>query len=179
MTVVSGILEAMKGSPEGRIRQFSDGLVEREDDPVVYPEFMQQNGVAPGASITVEVEERQSRRSRNMRKVASRLVAVEGMAPEEFRRRKPFHELTALDPQPRISLEHRGCPPACRLIDMFCPIGFGTRGLIVAPPKAGKTILLQNIAFGIKHNHPQIELCLLYTSPSPRDRQKSRMPSSA
>ena len=94
MTVVSGILEAMKGSPEGRIRQFSDGLVEREDDPVVYPEFMQQNGVAPGASITVEVEERQSRRSRNMRKVASRLVAVEGMAPEEFRRRN--RELAAL-----------------------------------------------------------------------------------
>ena len=136
MTVVSGILEAMKGSPEGRIRQFSDGLVEREDDPIVLPEFMQQNGVAPGASITVEVEERQSRRSRQMRMVASRLVAVEGMSPDVYRQRKAFAELTALDPQPRMSLEYRGCPPACRLIDMFCPIGFGTRGLSVAPPDA-------------------------------------------
>ena len=169
MTVVSGILEAPKGSAEGRIRQFADGLVEREDDPVVFPDFMQQHGVAPGASITVEVEERQSRRSRNVRMVASRLVAVEGLPPEEYRRRKPFHELTALDPQPRISLEHRGCPPACRLIDMFCPIGYGTRGLIVAPPKAGKTILLQNIAFGIKHNHPQIELIALLIDERPEE----------
>ena len=169
MTVVSGILEAMKGSPEGRIRQFSDGLVEREADPFVLPEFMQEHGVSPGAAIVVEVEERQSRRSRQRRMVASRLVSIEGMTPEEYRRRKPFPELTALDPQPRISLEHRGCPPACRLIDMFCPIGFGTRGLIVAPPKAGKTILLQNIAFGIKHNHPEIELIALLIDERPEE----------
>ena len=69
MTVVSGILEAMKGSPEGRIRQFSDGLVEREADPFVLPEFMQEHGVSPGAAIVVEVEERQSRRSRQRRMV--------------------------------------------------------------------------------------------------------------
>ncbi|MEN9642626.1 MAG: hypothetical protein RL254_1761 [Planctomycetota bacterium] len=169
MTVVSGILEAMKGSSEGRIRQFSDGLVEREDDPVVLPDFMQRNGVAPGAAITVEVEERQSRRTHRMHMVASKLVAIEGMTPEDYRKRKNFSELTALDPQPRISLEHRGCPPACRLIDMFCPIGFGTRGLIVAPPKAGKTILLQNIAFGIKHNHPEIELIALLIDERPEE----------
>jgi len=169
MTVVSGILEAMKGSSEGRIRQFSDGLVEREDDPVVLPDFMQRNGVAPGAAITVEVEERQSRRTHRMHMVASKLVAIEGMSPEDYRKRKNFSELTALDPQPRISLEHRGCPPACRLIDMFCPIGFGTRGLIVAPPKAGKTILLQNIAFGIKHNHPEIELIALLIDERPEE----------
>ena len=83
MTVVSGILEAMKGSSEGRIRQFSDGLVEREDDPVVLPDFMQRNGVAPGAAITVEVEERQSRRTHRMHMVASKLVAIEGMSPED------------------------------------------------------------------------------------------------
>ena len=75
MTVVSGILEAMKGSPEGRIRQFSDGLVTDEGDPFVLPEFMQQHGVAPGTQLTVEVEERQSRRSRQRRMVASRPVA--------------------------------------------------------------------------------------------------------
>ena len=52
---------------------------------------------------------------------------------------------------------------------MFCPIGFGTRGLIVAPPKAGKTILLQNIAFGIKHNHPEIELMALLIDERPEE----------
>ncbi len=76
-------------------------------------------------------------------------------------RAKPFEELTPVDPQPRINLEYPGCPAACRLIDLFCPLGFGTRGLIVSPPKAGKTVLLQNIAFGIKHNHPHVELVAL------------------
>jgi transcription termination factor Rho len=52
---------------------------------------------------------------------------------------------------------------------MFCPIGFGTRGLVVAPPKAGKTILLQNIAFGIKHNHPEIELIALLIDERPEE----------
>ncbi|MFO0961970.1 MAG: transcription termination factor Rho [Phycisphaerales bacterium] len=169
MTTVSGILEAIKGSPEARIRQFENGIVAREDDPFVLPDFMQRNGVLPGVHLTVEVTEQQSRRRNASRMVASRLLAIEGIDPAEFRQRKTFADLTPLDPQPRMQLEHRGCPPACRLIDMFCPIGFGTRGLIVAPPKAGKTILLQNIAFGIKHNHPQVELIALLIDERPEE----------
>ncbi len=53
------------------------------------------------------------------------------MPAAEYANRKAFAEYTPLDPQPRIGLEYKGCPPACRLIDLFCPIGFGTRGLIV------------------------------------------------
>ena len=56
----------------------------------------------------------------------------------EWQARKTFLELTPVDPSPRMTLEYKGCPPACRLIDLFCPIGYGTRGLIVSPPKAGK-----------------------------------------
>jgi len=68
-----------------------------------------------------------------------------------------------------MELEHRGCPPACRLIDLFCPIGYGTRGLIVAPPKAGKTILLQQIAMGIHHNHPDVKLVALLIDERPEE----------
>jgi transcription termination factor Rho len=68
-----------------------------------------------------------------------------------------------------MGLEYPGCPPACRLIDLFCPIGYGTRGLIVSPPKAGKTILLQNIAFGIKKNHPNVELIALLIDERPEE----------
>ena len=97
------------------------------------------------------------------------VLAIEGLAPDQYARRQPFEELTALDPQPRIDLEHPGCPAACRLIDLFCPIGYGTRGLIVSPPKAGKTVLLQNIAFGIKHNHPEVELVALLIDERPEE----------
>ena len=125
--------------------------------------------------MTVEVVERKAKRRRRggggrpVRRIAEEIVEIEGIPAEEFAGRKPFEDLTAIDPQPRINLEYEGCPPACRLIDLFCPIGYGTRGLIVAPPKAGKTVLLQNIAFGIKHNHPDIELIALLIDERPEE----------
>ena len=97
------------------------------------------------------------------------VLRIEGLSPEEYATRKPFEELLAIDPQPRMTLEHPGCPPACRLIDLFCPIGFGTRGLIVAQPKAGKTLLLQHIASGIKRNHPEVDLIALLIDERPEE----------
>jgi len=103
------------------------------------------------------------------RPIVSTVLEIEGLAPEQYALRKKFEDLTPLDPQPRMTLEYPGCPPACRLIDLFCPIGYGTRGLIVAPPKAGKTILLQNIAAGIKRNHPDVELIALLIDERPEE----------
>ncbi|RNC80370.1 MAG: transcription termination factor Rho [Phycisphaera sp.] len=80
-----------------------------------------------------------------------------------------LEELTAVDPQPRLSLEYRGCPPACRLIDLFCPIGRGQRGLIVSPPKAGKTTLLKDIAHAMLHNHPDVSLTVLLVDERPEE----------
>ena len=80
-----------------------------------------------------------------------------------------LEELTAIDPQPRLKLEYPGCPPACRLIDLFCPIGRGQRGLIVSPPKAGKTTLLKNIAHAILHNHEDVLLTVLLVDERPEE----------
>jgi transcription termination factor Rho len=82
---------------------------------------------------------------------------------------KPFEELTSIDPQPRLTLEYPGCPPACRLIDLFCPIGRGQRGLIVSPPKAGKTTLLKDIGTSILRNHPDVELILMLVDERPEE----------
>ena len=82
---------------------------------------------------------------------------------------KPFEELTSVDPQPRLTLEYPGCPPACRLIDLFCPIGRGQRGLIVSPPKAGKTTLLKDIGTSILRNHPDVELILMLVDERPEE----------
>jgi transcription termination factor Rho len=82
---------------------------------------------------------------------------------------KTFEDLTSIDPQPRLDLEYPGCPPACRLVDLFCPIGRGQRGLIVSPPKAGKTTLLKDIGTSILRNHPDVELFVLLVDERPEE----------
>lgn len=174
LTTVTGILQLQDGT-DGRLRQLENGLVESKDDPFIPMSLEDSCPLRPLMSMTVEVEARKAKRRRRggggrpVRNIAQKIVSAEGLEIDEYARRKPFKELTAIDPQPRMNLEYEGCPPACRLIDMFCPIGFGTRGLIVAPPKAGKTILLQNIAFGIKKNHPNVELVALLIDERPEE----------
>jgi transcription termination factor Rho len=82
---------------------------------------------------------------------------------------KVFEDLTSIDPQPRLTLEYPGCAPSCRLIDLFCPIGRGQRGLIVSPPKAGKTTLLKDIGTSILRNHPDVELLVLLVDERPEE----------
>ena len=170
MNTLTGILELPSAGGDGRIRQFKDGLVETPDDPYVPTDLVAKFQLRPGQEVTCVLEDRHApNRPSGVKRVAIDVQSIEGLAPVDYAARKVFSELTALDPAPRMALEYRGCPPACRLIDLFCPIGFGTRGLIVAPPKVGKTILLQNLAFGIKHNHPQVELIALLIDERPEE----------
>jgi transcription termination factor Rho len=99
----------------------------------------------------------------------NQVFRIDGLRPDEYGKRRRFEDLTSIDPNPRLTLEYPGCPPSCRLIDLFCPIGYGQRGMIVSPPKAGKTILLQNIAFAIHHNHPQVEVIALLIDERPEE----------
>jgi len=101
--------------------------------------------------------------------VVDAIVSIEGMDPEKFAKAKGFEELTSIDPQPRLTLEYPGCPASCRLIDLFCPIGRGQRGLIVSPPKAGKTTLLKDIATAILRNHADVELVILLIDERPEE----------
>lgn len=82
---------------------------------------------------------------------------------------RSFEDLTSIDPAPRLTLEYPGCPASCRLIDLFCPIGRGQRGLIVSPPKAGKTTLLKDIATAILRNHPDVEVVVLLVDERPEE----------
>ena len=148
----------------------------RDDDPYVPLAFGERYKLRDGLTVTVEVGMRRPRRRRRggggrgkPRPVVESIVAIEGMSPEEFGRTKPWDELTSIDPQPRLTLEYPGCPPACRLIDLFCPIGRGQRGLIVSPPKAGKTTLLKDIAGALLRNHPDVLVVILLVDERPEE----------
>jgi transcription termination factor Rho len=168
---LAGILD-ISGN-EARLRQFgSNGWVHSHDEPQIPMDLVQRFNLRNGNQVSVQVQMVRARRRRGPKKLRRTVVgieSVEGLDPSAWAARPPYGELTSIDPQPRMHLEYRGCPPSCRLIDLFCPIGFGTRGLIVAPPKAGKTILLQQIAHGIKHNHPQVELIALLIDERPEE----------
>ncbi len=89
--------------------------------------------------------------------------------PDQVRRRTDFSDLTPYHPTNQIHLEHDPEEFSTRIIDLFAPIGKGQRGLIVSPPKAGKTTLLKHIAHGIMANHPEIYLIVLLVDERPEE----------
>lgn len=175
MRTLTGILEWPQRA-EGRVRQLNGTtVIERDDDPFVPLALGEQYKLRDGLEVTVTVGQRKPRRRRGRntprapRPVVETIVAIEGMDPSEFGNQKSFLDLTSIDPQPRLRLEYPGCPASCRLIDLFCPIGRGQRGLIVSPPKAGKTTLLKDTAEAILRNHEDVELILLLIDERPEE----------
>ena len=161
---------------DGRIRQLDQTLNIRNDDPLVPHRLLQRYCLRAGQMVTVELSasngKRRNRRRRGRknnnnknqkpqqnRPSVRNIIEIDGIEAEEFAAPKELVDQISVDPQPRLTLEYPDCPPACRLIDLFCPIGFGQRGMIVSPPKAGKTTLLRDIATAITRNHPE---CLVY-----------------
>ncbi|WP_319478086.1 transcription termination factor Rho [Marispirochaeta aestuarii] len=98
-----------------------------------------------------------------------RVDSVNFRDPAEAQTRIPFDNLTPLYPEMRINMEREGGPISTRMINLFCPIGKGQRGLIVSPPRTGKTILLQQIANAITTNHPEVYLIVLLIDERPEE----------
>lgn len=94
---------------------------------------------------------------------------VNGDLPVASIRRKPFEQLTPVYPSEILKMEYDGCDASMRAIDLISPIGKGQRGLIVAPPKAGKTTLLKNLAQSISKNNPECELIVLLVDERPEE----------
>ena len=97
------------------------------------------------------------------------LESIENRPVDEYAGLTSIYDATALDPQPMLCLEHDAKEFTSRVIDLVAPIGFGQRGLIIAPPRTGKTILLQNIAKGIHANYPQAQIVLLLVDERPEE----------
>jgi transcription termination factor Rho len=99
----------------------------------------------------------------------SRVDKVNGLEPDEARARRDFKDLTPLYPLERLRLEHNPTEISTRIMDLMCPIGKGQRGLIVSPPKAGKTTLMKQIANAISENNPEVHLIILLTDERPEE----------
>lgn len=100
---------------------------------------------------------------------ATAITTVNGVEPDKWRSIAEFSQHEAVSPSEVIRLEGPKSDPAMRIVDLFCPLGKGQRALIVSPPKAGKTILLQQIAQAVNENSPEIELIVLLIDERPEE----------
>ncbi|HLQ36198.1 MAG TPA: transcription termination factor Rho [Planctomycetota bacterium] len=94
---------------------------------------------------------------------------VDGLTPEESRERKTFKELTVIDPQPMFVLAPGEEDISLRIVDLLCPLGKGQRGLIVAPPRSGKTVLMQKICHAISARYPEVCMMVLLIDERPEE----------
>jgi transcription termination factor Rho len=99
----------------------------------------------------------------------SELIEIDGKTPEQYLGLRGFDELTVIDPHEPIRLETGAEPLGMRVMDLLTPIGKGQRGLIVAPPRSGKTILLQQMAAAVAQNHPELHLIVLLIDERPEE----------
>src|SRR5699024_5355892 len=96
-----------------------------------------------------------------------RVLKINGLEPEKIRDRIAFEHLTPLFPNERLRIAERQSTISTRIVDLFSPIGKGQRGMIVAQPKTGKTMLLKDIANGIAANHPEVYQIVLLIDERP------------
>lgn len=97
------------------------------------------------------------------------IETIDGLSVDDRRHCYPFQQLTTVAPDVPITLETKDGRLTNRVVDLFCPIGKGQRGLIVAPPRTGKTTLLKDFAEGILENHPEIHVCVLLVDERPEE----------
>lgn len=160
----TGILE-LHPKGFGFLRDLKRHLAVRPQDPYVAHDLIRQYKLKEGVLVTGTVEP--PRRGQNGPRLAS-IELIEGADPAKFHL-NVWEDLTAIDPHQWLKLETGKEPLTTRVMDLFTPIGKGQRGLLVAPPRAGKTILLSHIATAIAHNEPNLELIVLLVDERPEE----------
>ncbi len=161
---VTGLLEIVdKG--HGFLRSEARKYKPVPADPMVPVELIQKAFLRPGLIITAEVQANGKGPAPQVTDVTS----VNGRTLEEYYQMPSFGDLTVIDPRDRIRLETPGGPESMRIMDLLTPIGRGQRGLIVAPPKTGKTTLLKQIAEAVLTNHPDMKLFILLIDERPEE----------
>ena len=160
-----GVLEIMQDG-YGFLRSSDYNYLASPDDIYVSPSQIKLFGLKTGDSVIGHIRPpKDGEKYFALLKVST----VNGKTTEEIRDRVPFEYLTPLFPEEKINLSHKSSDFSTRVMDMFAPIGKGQRGMIVAQPKTGKTVLLKNVANAIAENHPEIYLMILLIDERPEE----------
>lgn len=159
----SGILEVM---PDGYGFIRCENYLPGDHDVYVAPSQIRRFGLKTG-----DILEGNTRVKTQGEKFAALLYvkSINGYTPEEAAKRRNFEDMTPIFPNERLHLERPGSGVAMRIVDLLSPVGKGQRGMIVSPPKAGKTTLLKEVAQSIQRNHPDVHLIILLIDERPEE----------
>ena len=163
--VADGVLETV---PEGFgfLRALEASYLPGPDDVFVSAQQIRRFALLTGDAIVGQVRPpKQGERYFSL----ARVDTVNGLHPDQIRGRKTFDQLTPLYPEGRLSVEQAGPDVTGRVIDLMTPLGRGQRGLIVSPPRTGKTMMLQAIANALAVNHPAVHLIVLLIDERPEE----------
>ena len=161
--VAHGILEVL---PDGFGFIRSDNYLPGESDIYVAPSQIRRFGLKTGDIVTgnIRIKSQQEKFSALLY-----VTKVNGVHPSELAYRKNFEDMTPIFPDERLRLENGKTSVAMRIVDLLSPIGKGQRGMIVSPPKAGKTTLLKQVAQAVLKNNPEMHLLILLIDERPEE----------
>jgi transcription termination factor Rho len=164
---VAGILDSIEEKNTWFVR--TEGYYASPDDVYVANSYVRKFGLRRGDAITGAIRQPREGERREKYNPLVRLDTVNGKNPDDARNRIEFTKLTPLYPQERLRLETEPHILTTRVIDLVMPIGKGQRALIVSPPKAGKTMVLQAIANAIATNNPEVHLMVVLVDERPEE----------
>ncbi|MCC9604089.1 transcription termination factor Rho [Stieleria sp. JC731] len=164
MEECEGILE-LHPNGYGFLRSRDNNYSRERSDPFVPGTMIDRFGLRQGVYIHAMMQQAKRQQGPRVREI----LDVDGIPPESYPDVKSFDSLTPINPEEWLTLEHGQRPITNRVIDLLAPLGKGQRALIVAPPRSGKTVMLQDIASGISTNHPDLKLIVLLIDERPEE----------
>ena len=159
-----GLLE-LHPNGYGFLRNSDNNYSRERTDPFVPGTMIEKYRLRQGVMVCGMVQQGRKQQGPRLREITD----VDGLPPDEYGNVKTFEELTPINPEQWLTLETGPEPITTRVMDLLTPLGKGQRALIVAPPRTGKTILLQHISHGISENYPGIKLMVLLIDERPEE----------
>jgi transcription termination factor Rho len=155
----------LEHASHGRLRSFEHSLMPHKNDVHISPRFVQQFQLRDGEIVKGTYGRGQGKNKYDLVEIQS----IDGLDPREAKKLPHFKRLTSIDPDFHYAVGDGSRDTSLRIIDLICPIGRGQRGLIVAPPRSGKTILLQKFSHAIEEIYPEVELIVLLVDERPEE----------